>query len=403
VAESTEDPKRPWWSRNARDAATEPVQAISFGIGGNDANYLGDGWSGPEQGFRWTLGRTSEIWLERSPQGGDCRLELDVLPFCREPDVPRQRITVRVRDTVVGRAIVTTRRILAFRIPGAVMAEPGPLKLQLEHPDARAPADVGGRGRRVLALCVHGLSLRRCPADELDAGLEAGGGLTIAAMERETGAAAAEYMLGFESLGDNCEFGLVQQRCGAEPMGLLRFASMPLPNLLRALETRFEKLGDPKNLTISLAGRGVPEYMIHDHAYGLRYHSWKKAGSIDPQAFLAQQVGRLHLLRRKLIEDLTEARKVFVWKSNQPATEAEARALHAALGTYGPNTLLWVTASDPAVVPGVVEPIAPGLFHGTTDRFAPSSAAHDLTLDLWLLLCVEADRMRKAARVASGA
>jgi hypothetical protein len=382
--------------------AADPVPAITFGIGGSDATYLGDGWSGAEPGYRWTLGRTSEIWLERPRHGGDCRLELDVSPFCLEPDVPRQRLLLRVREEVVGRAVVTTRRVLAFRIPQAVLAGAGPLKVQLECPDARAPADVGGSDRRVLALCCYGLALRSCPAGEQGAGLEAGGGLTIAAMERETGIAAADYMLGFESLGDNCEFGLVQRLCGAEPLSLLRFASISLPNLQRALGTRFDALGDPKNLTISIAGVIAREYMIRDHAYGLTYHTWKTAGSIDPQAFLAQQVGRLHMLRRKLIEDLTDARKVFVWKRNEPATEAEARALHAALRAYGPNTLLWVTASDPAVVPGVVEQIAPGLFHGTTDRFAPYNDANDLTLDLWLSLCVKADRMRAAAPVASG-
>jgi hypothetical protein len=42
---------------------------------------------------------------------------------------------------------------------------------------------------------------------------------------------------GMISLGDNCEFGLVQRRGGAEPLGLLRFASIFLP-----IEIRLEKL-----------------------------------------------------------------------------------------------------------------------------------------------------------------
>ncbi len=435
MAEPTENPKRSWWSRKARDApAPEPpatvppfqvlfgglaaptlpppdpiaaatlpapaesASAITFGIDGNDAHFLGDGWSGAEPGFRWTLGRTSELWLEHPRQSGDCLLELDVSPFHHDPHVPRQRLVLRVRDEVVGRAVVTTRRVLAFRIPAAILAGAGPVKLGLECPDARAPADLGGSDRRVLALCCHTLALRSCSAVEFGDGFEAGDGLTIAALERETGVAAADYMLGFESLGDNCEFGLVQRLCGAEPLGLLRFASISLPNLLRALESRFDALGDPKNLTLSIAGAVAREYMVRDHAYGLYYHSWKKAGTIDPQVFVAQQAGRLHLLRRKLIEDLTEARKIFVWKRNEHTTEAEARALHAALRAYGPNTLLWVTASDPAVVPGAVEQIAPGLIHATTDRFAPYTDANDLTLDLWLSLCVKADRMREAAR-----
>ena len=43
----------------------------------------------------------------------------------------------------------------------------------------------------------------------------------------------------FESLGRGCEFGFLQRRAGAEPMGLLRFASMPLEGLIRGLQTQF--------------------------------------------------------------------------------------------------------------------------------------------------------------------
>ena len=33
-----------------------------------------------------------------------------------------------------------------------------------------------------------------------------------------------ELLLQFEPIGDNCEFGLMQQYFGAEPLSLLRFA-----------------------------------------------------------------------------------------------------------------------------------------------------------------------------------
>ena len=59
-----------------------------------------------------------------------------------------------------------------------------------------------------------------------------------------------DLMLRFESLGQNCEFGLVQRRCGSEPLGLLRFASTPLPHLLAAFEGGFEGLGGPDAIEI---------------------------------------------------------------------------------------------------------------------------------------------------------
>jgi hypothetical protein len=55
----------------------------------------------------------------------------------------------------------------------------------------------------------------------------------------------------FRALGDNCEFGLVQRHCGAEPIDLLRFAGLHIPiedrlaALTKAVTVGFEGLGQP--------------------------------------------------------------------------------------------------------------------------------------------------------------
>ena len=67
-----------------------------------------------------------------------------------------------------------------------------------------------------------------------------------------------DLVLQFESLGDNCEFGLVQRKAGAEPLGLLRFSSAPLPRLVRALRERFDGLTDPANVRLSSAKGEYP-------------------------------------------------------------------------------------------------------------------------------------------------
>ena len=67
-------------------------------------------------------------------------------------------------------------------------------------------------------------------------------------MDIEPNAAAAmsdrELVVHFESLGDNCELGLVQRRAGVEPLGLLRFAGVPLRNLVRGLNARFANIAE---------------------------------------------------------------------------------------------------------------------------------------------------------------
>jgi hypothetical protein len=59
-----------------------------------------------------------------------------------------------------------------------------------------------------------------------------------------------ELVIQFESLGDNCELGLVQRMAGAEPLGLLRFAGVPLRHLIRAMEARFEGMADTANIRV---------------------------------------------------------------------------------------------------------------------------------------------------------
>jgi hypothetical protein len=375
-----------------RPPERELLCQITFGKGGNDANYLGTGWSGDESGHRWTLGSASEIWLENPGPGRSFRLELDVYPFCRPPTLPSQRLVVKLRGAVIARSVLAVGRPLAFALPAELLAPPGPLRLMLQHEDAAAPSDFGGGDDRKVAFGFRRLSLYRVNADTCGDDVEAGRGLSIAEMEQATGLPAAAFMLQFESLGDNCEFGLVQRRCGAEPIGLLRFSNINLPNLLRALQTRFAGLGAIENLEFFL-GAGTPrEYAIREKAFSLVYHTWQKEGEVDEAQLLPQQVQRLKFLVRKFVEDLTEAHKVFVWKRNTPMIEEEARSLHAALNLYGPNTLLWVVPADIAHPVGSLEQIAPGLLCGRIDRFAPYQNAHDLTLDLWLDLCVKAHR-----------
>jgi hypothetical protein len=208
-------------------------------------------------------------------------------------------------------------------------------------------------------------------------------------------------MLEFESLGENCEFGLVQRRCGAEPIGLFRFASAPLPRLLEALHANFMSLGEAKNIEIQVSANGQ-EYMIFDRRFGLLYHAWASVDAHQPEEIAAREVRRLPLLIRKLREELINGDKIFVFHGMEPHSPEQARELSKALRGYGPNTLLWVELADEAHAPGSVEWIEPGLMKGHMDRFAPGENAHDLSLDCWVTLCRTAYALWKSAPPAVG-
>lgn len=205
----------------------------------------------------------------------------------------------------------------------------------------------------------------------------------------------------FLSLGDNCEFGLIQRSASAEPVDLLRFATFFLPGkrrlerLIEALEVEFEGLGDPETLRCELHGSpGNREYIIRDSRWGLFYHTNRGEGTIDVGKLLAQQAATLQLRKRKLISELKSSKRISVWKSNDGSTDADIRRLIAALQRYGRNLLLWVQRADATHPPGSVEYDGQGLLKGYVSRFAPYEKASDICVEPWLMVC------RKAAEVA---
>lgn len=375
------------------------MQTIAFGKNGTDAYHLGGGWSGDEPGYRWTLGPQSELWLDNPGAEADCVLELDVAPHVRPPALAAQRLSVFVRGALAGRAEVSERQMLGFRIPASVFAGQGPVRVVFEHPDAAAPTAHGhASDSRPLALCFGRVRLRRLEGGTGTLRIEGGETVLAADIGRLTGVPAAQFMLRFESLGDNCEFGLVQRRCGAEPLGLLRFSNIELRHLIRGLENGFEDLGEPANMEYWLQPGGRRAYVLRDRANALVFHTFLYEGEVVESELIAQQSTRLKFLRRKFLEDLANGDKIFVVKRNVPLEEGEAFQLLSALRGHAASTLLYVVPATPDCPPGTTERVAPGLLRGYIDRFAPPATAQDLSLEPWLAICVNASRLAAGAQ-----
>jgi hypothetical protein len=391
--------------------AAELLLTTGFGREGDGQAYLGEGWAAPEAGFTWTTGAESLLAIplpDRGDAGGDLVLSLDTVPFVHPTGLPHQRLSVLCNDSVIGSATIGRPALLAFRIPAALIPAEGPLRLTLQHPDATRPASIGVNGdTRQLACAISELRLYRIAATTgpdarpplppglmLDGNAEDpfGAPAPIALadwVKARTGLGLGELAMQFESLGENCEFGLVQRRADAEPLGLLRFSSTFLHNLLRGLEARFEGLGGPDEVQPRLSG-DAREYMIHEKRYGLVYHTFVYEGQRSADLMKEQETARLKFLRRKFIEELEIGEKIFVYKRNGPVSEAEILALYLALNQFGPNTLLWVVPADPRRPAGTVEVMLDGLLKGHIDRFAPDENAHDLSFESWIKLCANA-------------
>lgn len=212
---------------------------------------------------------------------------------------------------------------------------------------------------------------------------------------KEEGAAASEddlrnVALAFESLGDDCEFGLIQRAARAEPIGLFRFAGAgSVPNMINLLNTDFEALGDPEYTRLFTLPNG--EYGVRDERGFYIVHTFVRAGTVVEDVFLQQQIRRIKFLRRKLIEDLTNSEKIFIYKTTcSQLTEEEAFGLHRGLQRYGTNTLLGVSMEDSDRRAGTIIELRENLMLGFVDKMMHSKTAQGLSLETWFKLLRDA-------------
>ncbi len=358
-----------------------PVVAatIRFGNEGNAQSVQQEGWSGAEQGYTWAINGSSSVGLPRPKQPADYLLQVRVAPFIGKPLPEGQTLRIVVNGVLVAETLLTKSSLVECEVPWSAIALRDTVTVTFVCPDAARPIDAGTNANddRMLGVSFGWLRLIAyiAPPHAQPA--------PVAAASRLL---PNELMLRFESIGENCEVGLVQRQCGAEPLGLLRFSSTPLPRLLKALRSRFGGMGEPGALEVEVAASGR-EYMIYDKIFGFRYHAWVKLGEMEPAAILARELRRVPFLVRKLVEDLEDGSKIFVFHGMKPLTDLEALDLAICVRMYGPGTVLWVECADAINPPGSVVEIAPGLLKGHVDRFAPGENAHDLSLDCWMALC----------------
>ena len=197
----------------------------------------------------------------------------------------------------------------------------------------------------------------------------------------------SELVLKFESLGDNCELGLVQRKAGVEPLGLLRFAGTPVRHLIRAMEARFEGIADPSRIHVQPENG---EYMIRLSAYDMVYHAHVKIGEADPEALHRQQVRTVGFLAAKLIDDLENPSKIMVFRQNEPLSANDLTDLRVALAAYGGATLLWVQAARSGHPPGSVVVVDDRLMVGYVTRLASRQNAPDFDMASWLTMLRQA-------------
>lgn len=202
---------------------------------------------------------------------------------------------------------------------------------------------------------------------------------------------AASIMRSFESLGFNCEFGLVQRHFGVEQKSLLQWGSVigGWPHLVGCLQNRLAGAGE--HVSYLLHGG---EYVTLDDTHHIVFHTDKLVGSIDPSILIRNEKARIGYLARNLLENIETASKIFVYKQSRTNSVSEVEKILSALHTIGPACLLWVTEAPGDRRVGQVETLAPKLLRGYIDRFSPDEDIQAFcSFDVWLEICTDALRV----------
>jgi tetratricopeptide (TPR) repeat protein len=224
--------------------------------------------------------------------------------------------------------------------------------------------------------------------DQLDAGVP-----PIETIQRD-GAGMRQFFLNFESLGDNCEFGIVQRTFGAESLGLLRWATMRPKPLVAMLLAKFEGVGLLKNTFVSASASD--DYVGGDKRY-FSMHTFVPTKKAVKRQFLKQMSRRLAFLSEKLIADIESGSKIFVYKLHDTdLTDAMLIEIHEAMRKIGPATLLGVRRPGPGDNDLDVRKLRDGLLVGFIDALDRVSANDPRPyIDDWVAVC------RRAAALAA--
>jgi hypothetical protein len=357
-AEAASGPTRPHAAQRALAMQGAPRQLrthLQFKPG-DERLALQEGWVSDKAGFCRGTGTLSTARAPIVPPASRHLLTLTLLPAGSRQGEPPVELEIAVNDRILGHTRLDPKwqgdgAAVAFWLPPELV-NGKPLEITFRH----------SQDFRLAALT-----------------LEQGQALPTHIPD------AAELMLKFENIGDNCEFGLVQRHFGADPVGLLRFAGLRDPyRLIRFLEDDFGNFGEPGSLGVRIVGG---EYWIIDHVYGIAYHTFRYQHEATAEDVICENEIKSGYLKRKFREDLEDGEKILVYKRVVTQDVHEMIALHAALNRRGSvNKLLWVTEADACHAPGEVEWVGDRLLKGYTGSISLTNA-HHFEPEVWLRLC----------------
>jgi hypothetical protein len=365
------------------------VREAHFGWNETTEHWLASGWAEPENRYAWAVGRSSTLRVPVDADGGDIVAVLDIRPYLEPPALPRQRFVVGADGRLVTYLDLACHTAVALRL--TPVSGQTSVMLQFDHVDAHLgdPARRHGHG---LAFAFMLFSARIVPAPEKAAprslppltGRISDGSLQ-AQVRALTGLTIEDLIARFESLGNGCALGLLQQQMGVARPGLLQFSEWWQPRLVDALMQDFRGFGRPDKLEWLERHSVDPGWLVRDQIYAISIPTpYDKSAPVPPHA-PALESRRLPRLATKLLEDAANAEKIFVFRSPDPLIAEAAEAVRAALAHRGDVTVLWLTDGAPGSLGGVQQ-IDHGLLRGYhPPGDAPIESLVSVLANAWVL------------------
>ena len=203
----------------------------------------------------------------------------------------------------------------------------------------------------------------------------------------------AALIMSFESVGDNCEFGLVQRQVGHERLSFLRYAGVgDIEALARGIAGGLRVFEEPGCVEISQHGN---EWIAAVPPLQLAFHTGRSVQSIGQDGIQLEESRKLAFMAQKFIDDCETGEKIFVYRVHRDARGGPdgvrgMDALYDALRHHGPARLLWVNLHDADHPPGTLLRVRDGLYRAWIDHLAPHSNAFDFRARSWLDLLANA-------------
>ena len=370
---------------------------LTLGHGGSAYAHLIEGWSGAEPDFRWSLGAGAALTADIPPGEGELFLEISLDPF-KPPGQRSRPLRITVDGRTIGTDSLVGQGIVGYPVPPDIA---GPrARVALHHEAAPSPATLGlSADSRSLGFMVRFLRLTRQPyrpatdltvLPPLDIPFDSLG--QRRAVEAITGLTPSDLAERFESLGHNCEFGIVQRQLGAEPLGLLRFAGIALDRLLDALDQDFAGIGTDFGIRTHPFPNGALEYVVTDRRYQIDLHTTRTTETASKADIEAQYRVYFPFLAKHLRGHLAAGSHIHVFQRPGQLTHSQAVPLWNRLRARGPNALLYID-QEPDLPSGAVEQRGYGLFHGKLARMAPQNDVDNVDLPAWLSLLANTHRL----------